>query len=158
MTTIADAIIEVEGRFIVHTEVGLAERYTDQRGKGFGTAESRDMETAPNGESYETVVSGGQWSDGPMPMMFHDESTAIQFWLYAVEDYAETIAPREEWSKLHLYWREKPVFERRTYVALDQAGMLRDRSRLASQLTIDVGIVWSRLRISKVDPDGQEAE
>lgn len=155
MTTIAEAILEVESRFIVHHEVGFAERYTDQRGQGFGTAESRDMETAPNGERYETVVSGGIWQDGPMPMLFHDESTAVQFWLYGVEDYAETVAPREEWSQLHLYWRHKPSFHRASYVALDQAGMLRDRSRLASQLTIDVGVVWSQLRISRLDPDGK---
>lgn len=152
-------IADVEAWFIVHPEIGFAERYTDQHGKAFGSGETRDMETAPCGEPYATVVSGGVFTGGPMPMLFHDEADAIQFWRYAVEDYADTVAPGEPWRDhpmLHLYWRERPVFEQRTFVALDQAAMLRERSRLATQLTIDVGVVWSRLLVSKLDPSGAE--
>jgi hypothetical protein len=157
--TLAEAILDIESWFNVHAEVGFADGYSDQQGRPFGTAETRDMETAPCGEPYAVVVSGGVYTVGAMPMLFHSEGAAIQFWRYAIEDYADEVAPGGGWKdskSLHLYWRDQPVFERQTYVALDQAGMLRNRSKLASQLTIDVGIVWSRLLISRLDPDGKE--
>lgn len=147
-----EAIAEVEGWFTVHTETGYPTEYTDSNGD-FVKDGPRDLSRAPNGESYVTVTSGGLTSS-MASVFFASESRAVTWWLYAMEDYAETIAPREEWKKLHLYWRFRPEHESADYVALDQAALLQRQHGLS--LTVTLGTVYSRLVISKLKPDGKE--
>jgi len=153
---ILDAIAEVESWFLVHEEMGMPAYHVAPDGTETDVG-ARDMGFAPCDEPYVTVMSGGVIKEGRQPpIMFRDEARAVSWWLYAVEDYAETLAPRAEWKKLHFYWRQKPVWEITTFVAINQAELLQSRSVLSSMLTVGLGIITSRLLISKLNPDGKE--
>ena len=152
--TLDEATLAVNEMFIVHEEVGEEVISVDGNNKRIPTG-ARDMSRAPCGERYITLTSGG-WEDA-YGVMFHDEARAVRWWVYSVEDYAETIAPRDKWGKLHLYWREPPAFIREQYLALDQARILQGSS--LAPLTVSLGTVRARLLITKLHPDGsQEAD
>ena len=154
--TLAEAVLDIESRFIVHREVGEPVAHYDQQDKAIDTG-ARDMSRAPCGEPYITVVSGGLKAQGDrIPIYFGTEVRAVEWWRYGVMDYAETIAPEAQWGGLHLYWREEPRFESAEYVAMSQATMLGKRSALSDDLTVTLGTVWSRLLITKLAPDGTE--
>lgn len=149
--TLGEATLVINEMFVVHEEVGQEVISYDGNGKAYNTG-ARNMSVAPCGVPYVTVTSGG--IEGRFDVMFSDEPRAIRWWIYAVEDYAETIAPRDQWLTLHLYWREGPEFTRHDYIALDQAGVLQAAS--LAPLTVSLGTVWSRLLITKLRPDGTE--
>lgn len=150
----AEAIAHIESRFIVHEEIGYLTDYRDSNDKLVADG-PRDWSRAPNGESYDVLTSGGlQVRAGEVSsIMFGDEGRAWQWWVWAVEDYAEEVAPRAEWAKLHLYWRTKPEWASTEYVALHQAELLGSHSE--APLHVDLGLVYSRLLISKKNPDGK---
>lgn len=150
--TLAEAIIAVEDQFIVHHEIGQpVDHYDEQKSKTI-PAGARDMSRAPCGEKYIALTSAG--IDDVYGIMFHDEARAIRWWVYAVEDYAGSICTESEWPKLHLYWRDLPVFERHVYLATDQPAILQGASTMP--LTVSLGTVKSKLLISKLGPDGTE--
>lgn len=152
--TLAEAILQVEGLFQVHHDVGLEVSSYDQNDVEIITG-ARDMTLAPCGEPYVIITSGGIREAGePQSMMFADEDRAVRFWTYAIEDLAEELRPREEWGKLHLYWSAKPSFSATDYVAVDQAALLREASLLDMHLTL--GTVHSKLLLTKRGPDGKE--
>jgi hypothetical protein len=150
--TLGEATLLVDGMFIIHEEVGQEITSYDQNDKSMPPTGARDMTKAPCGGRYITVTSGG--TEDVYGVMFHDEGRAIRWWVYSVEDYAESIAPREKWDKLHLYWREGPKFIREEYIAMDQAGILQRQSRM--NLTLSLGTVRSRMLITKLRPNGTE--
>lgn len=148
-----EAILEIESKFIVHHEIGEPLISLDTDGKQHETG-ARNWSRAPCGEPYVSVWSSGVKAQGePLPMMFGSESRAFRWWYYSVLDYAETIAPEEEFSKLHLYWRDKPQFELNEYVSLNQAQQLQSGLSL---LPVKLGSVYSRLLITRLRPDGTE--
>jgi hypothetical protein len=149
--TLDEATLTVNGMFTVHEEVGQEAISVDGNGKVFHTG-AVNMSCAPCGERYITITSGG--TEDAYGVMFHDEPRAVRWWVYSVEDYAEVIAPREKWGKLHLYWREPPKFIREQYLALDQARILQGSSQ--APLTVSLGTVRARLLITKLRPDGTE--
>jgi len=149
--TLDEATLVVNDLFTVHEEVGQEAISVDGNGKEFRTG-AFNMSRAPCGELYMTVTSGG--IEDAYGVMFHDEARAVRWWVYSVEDYAETIAPRESWGKLHLYWRDSPAFIREQYLALDQARILQGSSQ--APLTVSLGTVRARLLITKLRPDGTE--
>lgn len=149
----ADAIASVEGKFIVHEEIGMPVT-------SYGTDDSehetgaRNWAYAPCGERYVAVCSGGIKKEGePSAVMFGDEERAWQWWYYAVLDYAETIAPEADWPNLHLYWRNRPEWAADEYVSVNQASQLQRGYPLMNHR---LGYVYSRLLISKLRPDGTE--
>jgi hypothetical protein len=153
--TLAEAIASVEAKFIVHHEVGLAVPFRDSNDKEVGHG-ARDMSRAPCGEPYVTVVSAGVKKLGnPIPVFFTEKDRAASWWFYAVLDYAETVAPEADWPKLHLYWREEPIYETEDYVAVHQAAMVSSQI-WGGTMNATLGTVYSRLLISKMAPDGTE--
>lgn len=152
--TRAEAIAAVEALFTVHHEAGLEIPYRDQTGAVYGTASMRDMDLAPCGEPYVVVTSNGFRGDAE-DVFFCSDSMAMRWWKFAVEAYAESIAPQDEWKSLHLYWRDYPRFECATYLAADQAALLQTKSPLSACMHIDVGVVFSRMLITRTNPDGK---
>lgn len=153
--TLGEAILQVESWFNVHHDAGYQEVYTDQDGKVVGEG-GRDMTCAPCGIPYLVLTSGGVWEHGDAPdVLFRNADRAASFWALEIEDYAETIGPRDTWSSLHLYWRTKPEFVAATYLLMDQAEMLRRASPMSGMLQVELGWVTSELVISKLDPDGK---
>ena len=149
----SEAILEVESRFVVHHEVGEAIASYGDDGSEHDTG-ARNMSRAPCGEPYVTLCSGGVKKQGESNgVMFSDEARAWRWWYYAVLDYAETIAPENDWPNLHLYWRDKPAYETDEYVSLNQAQQLQRGEPLHN---VRLGYVYSRLLISKLRPDGTE--
>ena len=157
--TLAEAILIAEGYFQVHREIGYAEPFY-KHGKPVAGAETRDMSFAPCGQRYVTLTSGGIKDQAErMPMWFADESRAVSYWLFSVEDYAESVAPRDNWKKLHLYWREMPSWAPVEMIAVDQAALLREAHPLhADLMTMTCGVVQGRLLITKLRPDGTEED
>lgn len=152
--TLDEAIAEVEGWFQVHAEIGAPTEYTDSNG-GFVQDGPRDLSLAPNGEPYIRVTSAGILTDWPSGgVFFGTEARAVTWWLYAIEDYAESIAPKDEWKNLHLYWRTRPIFETADYVATNQAELLQRQHGLDMMVTL--GVIYSRVLISKLNPEGKE--
>ena len=157
--TLAEAILQAESYFQVHHEAG-AEEWFYKGDERVASATTRDMSRAPCGERYVTLTSGGVRDPGePMAMWFADSGRAASYWLFSVEDYAESVAPKSEWPKLHLYWRSKPEWHSVEFVALDQAQLLGTaHPLLAEAMQMTAGVVWSRLLISKLRPDGTEED
>lgn len=152
--TLAEAIAEIEAQFIVHHEIGAPTEYNDTTGKWVADG-PRDWSCAPCGDKYLTVTSGGVKDQGaPMSAYFSSEGRATTWWVYSVEDYAETIAPKDQWSKLHLYWRDQPEYSEAEYVAMGQAELVRGSK--PHPLHVTLGSIFSRLVISKLNPDGKE--
>lgn len=151
--TIGELILNLESRFTVHHDVGVPALHYDQNDKASDSG-ARDMTRAPNGEKYVTVVSGGiKEPHDPPPVMFSEESPAVKWFLWAVEDIADELEPaRSEWKNLHLYWRDKPVWLTAEYVAIEQAKLLQEASPLADALALGLGYVWSRLLLSVKPP------
>jgi hypothetical protein len=153
--TIIEAIRKIESLFIVHDEIGMPVTSYGSDDSEYETG-ARNWSRAPCGERYIAIVSSGVFTPGePMTVLFSDAGKAIRWWTYAVMDYAETIAPEAEWSKLHLYWREKPQFETNDYMPINAAEMLQSASPF-SVAPVSLGTVYSRLVISKLGPDGSE--
>lgn len=147
--TPAQALADVESKFIVHDEIGqpIMSYGTDDTAHDTG---ARDASKAPSGDAYITVMSGGLKAAGqPTPVLFADEDRAWRWWYYAVLDYAETIAPEAEWSSLHLYWRHRPEWSVDEYMSTNQAAVLQRGDPL---ITYRLGSVYSRLVISKEGP------
>ena len=154
--TLAEAILQVESWFNVHHEAGYTEVYTDQDNKVLGEA-GRDMGYAPCGAPYIVLTSGGIREHGEAPaVLFRDEDRAASFWSLELEDYAETMAPRDKWGALHLYWREVPHFVSGTYILLDQAGHMQTSSPMSDMLNVELGWVTATLVITKLDSEGKE--
>lgn len=154
----AEAVAKVNALFTVHEERGRPADWVDQNDKVVGHG-ARDMETAPNGEPYETLTSYGVGARLPEQAlaMFQSEGLAVQWWFDEVCEWATEISKdRARWPRLHLYWRDKPVFHKTTFIAMNQAELLGTASPLAAVHNIDLGFVWSRLLISTVGPDGKE--
>ena len=154
---LSETIREIESWFKVDRgPPGLPVSYTDQGGKVVGDGPV-DMECAPNGEVYVLLTSGGEVEAGrKVSLWFADESRAANHFGFAVEDYAETVAPRDQWGSLYLYWRDLPRFESASYIAIDQAGLLQRQSLLAAHFNLELGYVWARLLISKTGAAGKE--
>jgi hypothetical protein len=149
----ADAILEVESRFIVHHEIGEEVVSRGDDGSEHPTG-ARNWSRAPCGEPYVVLTSGGVRKEHePTGVMFSDEARAWRWWYYAVLDYAETVAPENDWPNLHLYWRQKPECSMEEYVSLQQAQALQRGDPLHN---VRMGYVYSRLLISKLRPDGTE--
>lgn len=158
--TLAEAILQAESWFQVHHEVGCPEWYYDSNNQRVSDNTSVDMSRAPCGQTYVTLTSGGL-KDGaePIPVWFADEERAASWWLFSVEDYAETLLPKDQWDKLHLYWRDQPEWRSVEFVAVDQAKLLREGNPLAPDMMhAALGVVWSRLLITKMNPEGVEEE
>lgn len=155
--TLADAIADIERRFVVHEEIGMPVMSfgaTDDKEHDTG---ARDWSRAPTGERYVVIYSNGVRKDGVVgapPVLFRDEAMAIRWWTYAVLDYAEEIAPEAEWAKLHLYWREKPEFELASYILGNAVDAYQSGRADRVSHTIDMGTVYSRLLISRDGPNG----
>lgn len=157
--TLAEAILTAEGYFQVHREIGYAEPFYKGDDPVEG-AETRNWSRAPCGQRYVTLTSGGIKELGyPIPMWFADADRAASYWLFSVEDYAESVAPRDDWKKLHLYWRDVPTWNPIEMVAVDQAALFANSHPLQGDvMAMTVGVVWSRLLISKLRPDGTEED
>ena len=157
--TLAEAILTAESYFQVHREIGYAEPFYKD-GRPVEGAETRDMTFAPCGQQYVTLTSGGIKDQRElMPMWFAEESRAVSYWLFSVEDYAESVAPRDDWKKLHLYWRDMPTWNPIEMVAVDQAALLANSHPLHGEaMVMTAGVVWSRLLITKLRPDGTEED
>jgi hypothetical protein len=156
--TPTDAVANISALFTVHDERGHPADWVDQNDKVVGSG-ARDMNTAPNGEPYEVLTSYGAGAKLPADalVMFQSERLALQWWYDEVKAWAEELQPdHSKWLRLHLYWRDKPVFHKATYLVMNQAELLGTASPLAAVHSIDLGFVWSRLLISKVGPDGEE--
>ena len=157
--TPAEAAAKVSLWFTTHETAGLSTDYVDQNDKVVGSG-ARDMSVAPNGEMYEVLTSYGV--DARLPehalVLFQNEGLALQWWLDEVEAYAADVNPdRDNWKRLHLYWRDKPSFHKTTFLAMNQAELLQTASPLAAVHQLDMGFVWSRLLISRTGPDGEES-
>jgi hypothetical protein len=149
----ADAIFEIESRFIVHHETGCLIVSMGSDGSEHETG-AVDWSKAPCGEPYVTLTSGGVKPPGePSGVMFSDEDRAWRWWYYAALDYAETVAPEADWPNLHLYWRAKPKYSSDEYINLKQAGTLQRGEIL---LNLSLGYVYSRLLITRLRVDGSE--
>lgn len=149
--TLAEAIREVEALFTVHREVGLPTPYENQDGRAIGDG-PRDMRRAPNGELYETVTSFGFDENlAKASAFFVSEGLAVQWWYDEIAECQRMTGAR------HLYWCVEPTFVSATYLAMDQAELLRTQSPMAALPQIELGFVTSKLLISKVGPDGKES-
>jgi hypothetical protein len=153
-----EAVAKVESWFTVHDERGLPVDWIDQNDKFMGSG-ALDMETAPNGEAYQVMTSYGLGARLPEHalVLFQNEGLAVQWWIDEIEDYAASlIVARDQWKRLHLYWRDKPEFLTTTYLTMNQGELLRTASPLAAIVQIDLGFVYSRMLISTIGPDGKE--
>lgn len=150
---LTDAIADLEDKFIVHNDIGYPVMSYDGNDKEIDTG-AKDWNKAPCGERYILVSSGGWENDHIRSVLFNDQSRAIYWWKWAVMDYAETIAPEAQWSKLHLYWRDRPQYVSTDYIALQQASIVGRKEMLP--ITIILGSVYSRLLITRKRPDGGE--
>ena len=156
--TLAEAILIIENKFIVHHEVGYPIQSYDQQDKAIDTG-AVNASMAPCGEPYVTITSGGLKEHGDqIAMWFASESKAVYEWHLFVLDYAAEVAPSDEWMSLHLYWRQKPEFTMRDYVAVDQAAILQAHPERGDEIILHLGTVWSRLLITKTRPDGSVAD
>lgn len=142
--TFAEAILDLEQTFVVHHDAG----YPDGEYDG-----PLDMTLAPNGEPYVVVSGDGILDENErVRCWYSDEEFAIECWLHAAKHYA-TSGPRK--GATHLYWRDKPAFVGAEFVALNQAAALQD-PRLRDSINIEVGYVYSRLLVSRLNPDGKD--
>ena len=156
--TLAEAILIIENKFIVHHEVGYPIQSYDQQDKAIDTG-AVNASMAPCGEPYVTITSGGLKEHGDqIAMWFASESKAVYEWHLFVLDYAAEVAPGDEWMSLHLYWRQPPEFTMRDYVAVDQAAILQAHPERGDEIILHLGTVWSRLLITKTRPDGSVAD
>lgn len=138
--TLDEAVAEFEAGFTVHTEVGFD---TGREAVGL------DRGCAPCGEPYVMIVSGAIKRQGECtPIWYAFEDDAIDAWLAMARVYAEG-------QGRHLYWCERPRWEPREFVALDQAGMIGD-PRARADIVLKVGVVYSRLVVTNLLPDGTE--
>lgn len=158
MVSATDAILKLEKLFQVHHEVGQPIDWTDQDDKVLGS-EQRDPTLAPNGVPYVTVSSYGVDMDPATgPVLFRSERIAMSWWYDEVLDYAASVdSDKENWSRLHFYWCQKPEFYSADWLIMDQAHVLQTQSPLGAILTAELGFVQGRLLISKLDPNGKEA-
>ena len=156
--TLAEAIAAIEGAFTVHEEQGLPLDYEDQNGASRG-AGPRDMTLAPNGEPYATVTSYGVNAELPedVPAMFAAQGPAVEWWYDEVMAWrGRVVGDDDPEPQVHLFWRSRPAFFSTTYLAMDQGGLLRTASPLASVLQIDLGFVASELLVTRVGPNEKE--
>lgn len=138
--TLDEAVADFESGLTVHTEVGFL--VPDHPG-------TRDLELAPCGEPYVTVVSGAIKRRGERtPIWYAFEDDAIDAWLAMARITAEA-------QGRHLYWRERPQWETEEYIAVDQAKMIGDQ-RARADIVLKIGYVYSRLLVTNLLPDGTE--
>lgn len=149
--TLTEAVEAAEKFFAhVHREIGFPTPYEDQAGKAIGHG-PRDMTCAPNGEPYDTVTSMGI-NEGLQhaTVLFINEGLAFRWWLDEVRDHQMATGAR------HLYWCSEPTFVSATFLAMDQARLMRTQNPLAQLPQIDLGYVTSKLLISKKGLNGKE--
>lgn len=142
--SLAEQVKKVEAKFIVHTDMGYV-RTWDKESKA-----KKDMDLCPTGARYVWLCSGGIWRPGDnVGVFFQNADRAARWWYFSLLDYAETVAPEDEWAKCHLWWREKPVFHSADYLAMRQQELLQESHPLAGQFTVTLGSVFSRLVITR---------
>ena len=102
-----------------------------------------DGTRAPNKESWITLTSGGLKADDEgTPGWFANEDLAARAWLWQACQYAEKKGGKK------LYWRSRPVYEEREFIALNQAEMMND-ARFLRDIAVRLGTVTCRMLVSK---------
>ena len=108
---------------------------------------SVDASRAPNGEQYVSLCSGGIKKEGDQyPAYYASEEIAAEEWLKSAWQYADKRGGKT------LYWRRRPEFTSREYIAIDQAAMMND-PELRQSMQITVGQVYSRLLVTKASAE-----
>ena len=124
--TLEEAVAAFEADFTVHDYVP----------GDFATA-------SPAGDKYVVLANGGVLVAGYLPRAFFtNEEDAAEDWLRQAWAYAETRPGKV------LYWRERPTWESREYVAIDQASLMNDPA-WRSSIVVTLGRILSRLAISE---------
>lgn len=156
--SLAEYAQSLERIFQVHHEIGLPMDHVRSDGERID-AGGRDWSKSPCGEPYITLTSGGEKDPGTAnAVLFAAESVAASWFKFALEDYAASVAPKNDWGTLHLYWRTQPEWNEAEFIARDQASLVGTEGALAADLYTTLGTVYSRLVISTKGPDGREAE
>ena len=97
--------------------------------------------TAPTGEPYVSLVSGGIKAEGErLPAYFSTPERAIVAWYDSALRYAQ--------HGNVLYWRELPSLESQQYAPVDADGEFAKDTDLRKMMTITVYTVYSRLLVS----------